>query len=54
MQAGLTTKKLSFRDVFRLPIAAVSSGPMARVLVGQIVIGLATVGRQRPVRSAAA
>jgi transposase-like protein/IS1 family transposase len=30
MQAGLTTRQLSFRDVFRFPIAAVSSVPMVR------------------------
>jgi hypothetical protein len=53
MQAGLTPRKLSFGDVFRLPIAA-SLGSMARQLVRQKVISLAILDCRRTVRSVAA
>ncbi len=38
MQAGLTTRRLSFRDVFSSPIARLSSGSAARVLAPRQVV----------------
>jgi transposase InsO family protein len=43
MQAGLTTRRLSFRDVFYSRIAQVSSRPMTRVIARQRVVGFATL-----------
>jgi hypothetical protein len=55
MQAELTTRKLSFRDVFRLPVAAVSSGSMAQVLAEQnVVVRRWALDRRRILRSKAA
>lgn len=54
MQAGLTKRKLSFRDVFRFPIVAVSSSSMAQVLTGQNAVVFFSLNRLRTVRSVAA
>jgi transposase-like protein/IS1 family transposase len=51
MQAGLTSRKLSFRDVFRSPVARLSS---MSALAEQKPFGLAVLDRRRVVHSLAA
>ena len=54
MQAGLTTRKLSFSDVFRFPIPAVSSGSTARGVDPQHVVVFFSLDRRQIVESVAA
>ncbi len=54
MQAGLTTRRLSFRDVFYSFIAQVSSPTVARVVARRHVVGFATLDCRPIGRSIAA
>ena len=54
MQAGLTTRRLSFRDVFRSRIAGVSSGAVTRADADRDVVRYVAFDRRRIERFVAA